>query len=301
MSARIFDDDHATTAPPPEAEPRKPLSEQKLAANRANAQKSTGPRTDEGKKTVSQNARKHGCSQAALLPNECDATYEIFYAELKEDLRPRSPMQWELVSQISQILWKLRTADAEPPLYELNSNGDDPACHTANAFHENPTRNDFLVFPPWLPAPQPNFALSPSPLLQKDPPADDDYERPLSHQSPPEIQDYILPNPHPTKTHSQPHRPPPLLWKLKVQRWTLKVPPPPQSNPPQTPKSPISPQNRHSPNKIFTKQTHRPPTPVIPSQMTRFTFHVFTFQVFAASPFPSSPPSSSPSPSPFSN
>ena len=35
-------------------------SEAQIQANRANAQKSTGPRTAEGKATVAQNAVKHG-------------------------------------------------------------------------------------------------------------------------------------------------------------------------------------------------------------------------------------------------
>ena len=111
MSASIFEDHDASTAPlpdhPPESEPRKPLSDRKLHANRLNALHSTGPRTPEGKKTVSQNARKHGCSQDALLPSECDATYQIFEAELQEDLRPRTVMQRHLAGQISQILCKL--------------------------------------------------------------------------------------------------------------------------------------------------------------------------------------------------
>src|SRR5438445_8982540 len=142
MSARITS---KTRAPNPRSRitdldphpPRIPVSPKKLAANRRNATKSTGPRTPEGKQTVSQSAlkNKHGCSQSALLPNECDATYEIFEAELREDLRPRTALQWHLVSQISQILWKLqRTADTERHLYHLNSNEGDPACHTlANA------------------------------------------------------------------------------------------------------------------------------------------------------------------------
>src|SRR5215204_6304193 len=60
-----------------------PLSSKKLAANRRNSQKSTGPKSPHGKSTSSQNATKHSlCSQGALLPNECSATYNIFVKEL---------------------------------------------------------------------------------------------------------------------------------------------------------------------------------------------------------------------------
>ena len=42
-----------------------------LAANRRNAQKSTGPRTAEGKKRASLNALKHGMTaKTVVLPHE---------------------------------------------------------------------------------------------------------------------------------------------------------------------------------------------------------------------------------------
>ena len=50
-------------------------SERQRAANRANAAKSTGPRTREGKAKTSQNAHLHGL--AAALRNEPDALAEI--------------------------------------------------------------------------------------------------------------------------------------------------------------------------------------------------------------------------------
>jgi hypothetical protein len=46
-------------------------SDRQISANRANALKSTGPRTDTGKANSAQNALTHGLTaQAALLRNE---------------------------------------------------------------------------------------------------------------------------------------------------------------------------------------------------------------------------------------
>jgi hypothetical protein len=46
----------------------KPVSPQKLAANRANAQHSTGPKTPEGKDKSKQNGRKHGFFARQPIP-----------------------------------------------------------------------------------------------------------------------------------------------------------------------------------------------------------------------------------------
>ena len=82
MSRITFDSEEKTA---------RPISAKKLAANRANSKKSTGPRSKEGKSKVAQNARKHGCSQSALLPSECTATYQIHLDEMHQSLRPQTP------------------------------------------------------------------------------------------------------------------------------------------------------------------------------------------------------------------
>jgi len=59
-------------------------TEQQKAANRRNAEKSTGPRTPEGKARCSQNARKHGFSAANFVVVRLEEQDEV--ANLKADL-----------------------------------------------------------------------------------------------------------------------------------------------------------------------------------------------------------------------
>ena len=53
------------------------ISKRKLAANRANAQKSTGPTSVSGVATSSQNRRTHGlCGKFVVLPNESQELFD---------------------------------------------------------------------------------------------------------------------------------------------------------------------------------------------------------------------------------
>jgi len=60
------------------------VSPEQLAANRANAANSTGPRTPEGKLHSSQNARKHGFTAASFAVVRLEDLNEV--AALREDL-----------------------------------------------------------------------------------------------------------------------------------------------------------------------------------------------------------------------
>jgi hypothetical protein len=63
---------------------QRPLSPEQLAANRANAAKSTGPRTPQGKVRSSQNARKHGFTASTFAIVRVEELDEV--ARLREDL-----------------------------------------------------------------------------------------------------------------------------------------------------------------------------------------------------------------------
>ena len=63
--------------------PRKPLSDKQLAANRANAAQSTGPRSPEGKSRSAQNSRKHGFTASTFAVVRLEDLDEV--ARLRED------------------------------------------------------------------------------------------------------------------------------------------------------------------------------------------------------------------------
>ena len=64
--------------------PRKPVSQKQIAANRANAARSTGPRTPEGKARSAQNACKHGFTASSFAVIRLEELDEV--ARLKDDL-----------------------------------------------------------------------------------------------------------------------------------------------------------------------------------------------------------------------
>src|SRR5215471_1155985 len=85
-------------------------SQKMIEANRRNAQKSTGPKTPEGKAIASQNSLKHGLTaqNCPILPGENEADYKAFHDAMVRDLKPKGIMQREIVDDIVQTRWKLR-------------------------------------------------------------------------------------------------------------------------------------------------------------------------------------------------
>ena len=86
-------------------------TEAQVAANRVNAQKSTGPRTPEGKAAVAQNAVTHGLrAQAVVLPGEDREEYSRYHTALLEELHPEGFEETELAERIAGLCWQLRRA-----------------------------------------------------------------------------------------------------------------------------------------------------------------------------------------------
>jgi len=89
------------------------ISEKQLAANRANAQKSTGPVTPEGIAVAARNATRHGLySRDAILNSahikENPEEYDQLLESLRCDLQPETPLQEFLVVKIANSLWRSR-------------------------------------------------------------------------------------------------------------------------------------------------------------------------------------------------
>src|ERR1039457_5208343 len=82
-----------------------------IAANRANAQMSTGPRSAEGKSASRFNALKHGIDAASIvIPGEDPAEYDALAADYLSDFRPQSPSEFFHLETMLRADWqKCRT------------------------------------------------------------------------------------------------------------------------------------------------------------------------------------------------
>ena len=80
----------------------------RLAANRANAQVSTGPTTPEGKAKSSLNAVKTGLTgRTVLLPSEDAEAYETHLLQYLDRFAPVGNRETELVQSLADTQWRL--------------------------------------------------------------------------------------------------------------------------------------------------------------------------------------------------
>src|SRR5207253_5429865 len=94
--------------------PQKSPTDAKLNANRQNAQRSTGPRTPEGKKRSSLNATRHGLTGQVHVTTESDRkVYDSHCGEFFQDWQPQGATEKHLVQTVAEKQWQSHRADAE--------------------------------------------------------------------------------------------------------------------------------------------------------------------------------------------
>ena len=102
-------------------------SRAQMTANQANAQLSTGPRTEAGKTASSQNRRTYGLTGAfVVLPHEDENEYQALYEGLVKEHQPATGTEQILVKKMAQHQWM-----ADRALYQQ-----------ANCFY----KEDFFAF-----------------------------------------------------------------------------------------------------------------------------------------------------------
>src|SRR5580698_4896094 len=84
-----------------------------LIANLANAQHSTGPKTEQGKHRTRLNAHRHGLTgQIRLLTAEENEAFDQHCAGIRESLAPVGALETELAQSIAEDHWRLKRARA---------------------------------------------------------------------------------------------------------------------------------------------------------------------------------------------
>ena len=84
-------------------------SSAQIEANRRNSQKSTGPRTGQGKAAARFNALKTGIhAESLVIPGENHADLNTLTAEYHERFQPSTPEQRLLVDNLVANEWQLR-------------------------------------------------------------------------------------------------------------------------------------------------------------------------------------------------
>lgn len=107
-------------------------SQKQIAANKKNAQHSTGPKTPTGKAVVALNALQHGLlSQHVCLPDEDEAALIALGKQLRHALQPVGALELVLVDRMVTALWRLRRVVAMEA--EVIQHYRDPARNSLRA------------------------------------------------------------------------------------------------------------------------------------------------------------------------
>jgi len=85
------------------------MSQRKIDSARINGAKSHGPITEQGRKTSSMNAVKHGLTaRTVVLSNENGDEYNVLLNSYVEELQPAGPIEMDLVLEMANAKWRQR-------------------------------------------------------------------------------------------------------------------------------------------------------------------------------------------------
>ena len=102
------------------------ITSAQIVANQANAQRSTGPKTQQGKAVSSLNNFKHGCSGAfTVLPWESQDEFDMLVGSLRDEHKPSGVTEMILVDKMAQALWLSKRALM---LQHVTFNHEIPVC-----------------------------------------------------------------------------------------------------------------------------------------------------------------------------
>ncbi len=116
------------------------LSEKQLTANRTNAKLSTGPKTEEGKRRSSLNARRHNLTgQVTAMTEEDRIAHNAFSEALIKAMAPEGALELQLAQRIATDSWRLNRSSAiEDNIFALGFtdhageiDADHPELHAA--------------------------------------------------------------------------------------------------------------------------------------------------------------------------
>jgi len=85
----------------------------RIEINRANAQHSTGPKTESGKQRSSLNALRHGLTgQIVVMPSEDLEAYQLHLKSFTEEYNPQGATESNLVQALADASWRLNRVAA---------------------------------------------------------------------------------------------------------------------------------------------------------------------------------------------
>ena len=88
-------------------------SSRQIEANRGNALRSTGPKSENGKRRSRRNAVRHGLTaETVVVALEDIEDYQAFEAAVIADYDARTAVERELVLRLASLLWRIRRATA---------------------------------------------------------------------------------------------------------------------------------------------------------------------------------------------